>query len=185
LQTQQLAGKWFRQRNVVSFVLRTAIVVVCGLLVIGAMLIASKIGVHAQSSSANTSRTSAAHTSKNMAAVGHTNAFPYGACTWWADQRYYQLHGVFVPWRTNANARQWPTRAQEFGWRVSRTPRVGDIIALQGGVQGASWLGHVGVVEQVLGKGRVVASSMSWGSRWASVTRFQFTTGPGVAFIGR
>lgn len=32
------------------------------------------------------------------------NVFPYGACTWWADQRYYQLHGIFVPWHTQANA---------------------------------------------------------------------------------
>ncbi|HXL37555.1 MAG TPA: LysM peptidoglycan-binding domain-containing protein, partial [Ktedonobacteraceae bacterium] len=32
--------------------------------------------------------------------VGSVNVFPYGQCTWWANQRYFQLHGVFVPWRT-------------------------------------------------------------------------------------
>jgi surface antigen len=250
LQTQQLAGKLFRQHNVASFVVRTSIVAVCGLLVVGATLVMSAMGVHAQlgsvcssgdrtltvvggdtlssiasrvgvsverlagynhianpnfiyanqticvpgqgaGGSANTANVSAGRTSggghliAGMPAAGNGNIFPYGACTWWANQRYYQLHGVFVPWRTNANAAQWPARAQEFGWRVSDAPRVGDILALQGGVQGASWLGHVAVVEQVLSNGHVMASSMSWGAQPGVVTWFQFAPGPGVAFLGR
>jgi surface antigen len=117
------------------------------------------------------------------AAVGQRNPFPYGQCTWWADQRYYQLHGVFVPWQTNANAWQWTTRAVQFGWRVSTAPQVGDIMVLQPGVQGAFGLGHVAVVEKVLSGERVIASSMNWGDNRGSVTDALFHAGPGVAFI--
>jgi hypothetical protein len=67
------------------------------------------------------------------------NVFPYGQCTWYADQRFHQLHGIYVPWTSSANAWQWPTRAAEYGWRVSRRPIPGSIIVLQRGVQGASW----------------------------------------------
>jgi len=117
-------------------------------------------------------------------AAGNSNPFPYGQCTWWADQRYFQMNGVFVPWKTGANAGQWTGLASQFGWSVSATPRVGMIIVLQPGVQGAYAMGHVGVVEKVLGNGRVTASSMNWGANPMAVTDWQFTVGPGVAFIG-
>ncbi len=119
------------------------------------------------------------------AAVGNGNPFPYGQCTWWADQRYYQLHGVYVPWMRNANAWQWTTGALQFGWRVSGTPTVGAIMDMQPNVQGASYLGHVAVVEQVLGDGHVIASSMNWGADPSAVTDFQFTPGAGITFITR
>jgi surface antigen len=111
--------------------------------------------------------------------------FPYGSCTWWADQRYFQLHGVFVPWHTQANAWEWTARAYEFGWHVSSKPVVGAIIDLQSGVQGASGLGHVAVVEKILSNGHVIASNMSWGAYPWQVTDVEFTPGPGVTFIFR
>lgn len=117
--------------------------------------------------------------------VGSGNIFPYGQCTWWADQRYYQMHGVFVPWMTNSNAWLWPTRAYQYGWQVSGSPRVGDIVALQPYVQGAGGLGHVAYVESVLGNGTVVASNMNWGANPWSVTYTQFRAGAGVSFIHR
>ena len=117
--------------------------------------------------------------------VGHANVFPYGACTWWADQRYYQLHGFFVPWTSQANAWQWVMRAHQYGWHVSSSPAVGDIMVLQPGVQGAYRLGHVAVVEHILSNGQVIASSMSWGSHPLAVTTWRFTPGPGVAFVTR
>lgn len=119
----------------------------------------------------------------NNTVSGSGNTFPYGACTWWADQRYYQLHGVFVPWRSNANAWQWVARAHDFDWHVSNTPTVGSIIVLQSGVQGASGLGHVGIVESVLSNGSVIASSMNWGAHPSAVTDTQFHPGPGVSFV--
>jgi surface antigen len=118
-------------------------------------------------------------------AVGEGNPFPYGQCTWWADQRYYQLHGVFVPWRINANAWQWTTRAYQFGWDVSPVPQAGEIMVLQPGTQGAWGMGHVGVVEHVFPGGRFTASSMNWGADRGGVTYAQFHTGPGVAFISQ
>ena len=125
------------------------------------------------------------HSTQNIAVAGSSNVFSFGQCTWWADERYYQLHGVFVPWRTGASAANWVDRAREFGWHVSDTPAVGSIIVLQPGVQGAYSAGHVGVVEHLLNDGSVVASSMNWGSNPAAVTDYPFHPGPGVAFISQ
>jgi len=116
---------------------------------------------------------------------GSVNIFPYGSCTWWANQRYFQLHGIFVPWRTQSNAWQWTARAYEFGWHVSVSPIVGAIIDLQPAVQGASWAGHVAVVEHILSNGDVIASNMNWGAYPWQVTYVEFAPGPGVTFIYR
>jgi len=117
---------------------------------------------------------------------GSGNAFPYGSCTWWANQRYYQMHGIFVPWRTQSDAWQWTARAYQFGWHVSGEPIVGAIVDLQPGVQGAStWAGHVAVVERILKNGHVIASNMNWGAHPWQVTYVEFAPGPGVTFIFR
>jgi N-acetylmuramoyl-L-alanine amidase len=119
----------------------------------------------------------------NTPAVGRANLFPQGQCTWWANQRYYQLHGVYVPWTTRSDAWQWTARAHDFGWRVATSPQVGDIIDLQPWVQGAYGLGHVAVVEGILGNGDVVASNMNWGATPWMVVDVEFTPGAGVTFI--
>ena len=116
-------------------------------------------------------------------AKGTDNPFPPGQCTWWASQRYYQLHGIYVPWMTQSDAWQWQARAQDFHWKVSGAPHVGDIIDLQPWVEGAYGLGHVAVVEQVLGNGDVMASNLNWGAFPWQVTDVEFSPGPGVAFI--
>jgi surface antigen len=125
------------------------------------------------------------NTSVSNVAVGEGNPFPYGQCTWWADQRYYQLHGVFVPWRVDANAWQWTDRAYQYGWHVSFAPQAGDIMVLQPGVEGAWGMGHVGVVEHVFPGGSFTASSMNWGANIGSIADAQFHAGPGVAFISQ
>jgi len=130
-------------------------------------------------------RNTAATAASASSPVGSVNVFPYGPCTWWANQRYFQLHGVFVPWRTQSDAWEWTARAYQFGWHVSSSPTVGSIIDLQPWVQGAYGLGHVAVVEQVLSNGHVIASNMSWGAYPWQVTYVQFTPGPGVTFISR
>jgi len=114
---------------------------------------------------------------------GTSNPFPYPYCTWWADQRFYQLHGFYVPWRTQADAWQWTVRAYQFGWTVSSVPTVGSIIDLQPWVQGAYGDGHVGVVEKILGNGHVIASNMNWGADPYEVVDVEFAPGPGVTFI--
>src|SRR5260370_19062941 len=83
-------------------------------------------------------------------ATGSANTYPHGQCTWWADQRYHELHGVYVPWVSGSDAWQWTARAREFGWHVSHKPSIGAIMDLQPWVQGAYDYGHVPVVEQIL-----------------------------------
>ena len=143
----------------------------------------STSNVPLQTASAPTS-TLATHVSTSTS-VGNSNVFPYGSCTWWADQRYFELHGVFVPWTTQSDAWEWTARAYQFGWHVSSSPSVGSIIDLQPWVQGAYGLGHVAVVEQVLSNGQVIASNMSWGAYPWQVTYVQFAPGPGVTFISQ
>ncbi|HLX55384.1 MAG TPA: CHAP domain-containing protein [Ktedonobacteraceae bacterium] len=116
---------------------------------------------------------------------GVRNFFPFGACTWWADQRFFQLHGVFVPWKTGASAWQWVERAYQFGWRVSSNPSPGAIVVLQPWIEGAYGMGHVAVVERILKNGHVIASNMSWGRNPWRVTYVQFAPGPGVRFISQ
>ena len=112
------------------------------------------------------------------------NPFPYGTCPWWAALRYAQVHSLFVPWKMNADAWQWTARAYEFHWRVSNQPSVGAIVDFQPGIQYASSVGHVGVVEQILGNGNVVVSNMSvLGHPFGSVVNLTYHTGPGVTFI--
>ena len=114
---------------------------------------------------------------------GRGNFFPYGQCTWWAAQRFYQLNKVYVPWTTQSNAWQWTARASDFHWRVSSTPTVGAIVNLQPWVEGAYGLGHVAVVEKVLSNGHVVASNMNWGAYYWEVADVEFAPGPGVTFL--
>ncbi|MDQ6662711.1 MAG: LysM peptidoglycan-binding domain-containing protein [Chloroflexota bacterium] len=116
-------------------------------------------------------------------ASGSYNPYPWGECTSWADYRFHQLHGVFVPWMFNSNAWLWSYRAQQYHWRVSSIPTVGSIIALQAWTQGAYSYGHVGVVERILPNGDVVASSMNWGLYPWSVSYTTFVPGYGVSFI--
>ncbi|BCL82135.1 hypothetical protein ccbrp13_46000 [Ktedonobacteria bacterium brp13] len=114
---------------------------------------------------------------------GISNPFPYGQCTWWASQRYFQLSGVYVPWTINADAYQWSDRARDFHWSVSAQPQAGAIVDLQANIQGASNLGHVGVVERVLSNGHVLASNMNWGPDFSQISDVEFAPGPGVTFI--
>lgn len=114
---------------------------------------------------------------------GLGNFFPYGQCTWWAAQRFYQLNRVYVPWTTQSNAWEWATRAHDFHWRVSSRPKVGAIVDLQPWVEGAYGLGHVAVVEKILGNGHVIASNMNWGYYYWDVVDVEFAPGPGVTFI--
>jgi surface antigen len=133
--------------------------------------------------SATTGKTTTTTFTSLNAARGASNTFPYAQCTWFADQRYHQLTGLYVPWTTNANAWQWAMRAQQYNWKVSSSPSIGSIMVLQPWTQGAYSLGHVGVVENVLSNGHVIASNMNWGGHGAAVVNVEFTPGPGVSFV--
>jgi surface antigen len=115
---------------------------------------------------------------------GTGNYFPYGQCTWWGNQRYFELHGIYVPWTTQSDAWQWSDRARDFGWTISSTPTVGSILNLQPWVQDTWGLGHVAIVEEVLPDGRVRTSNMNWASQFlGQVNSVIFSPGPGVTFI--
>ena len=108
------------------------------------------------------------------------NNFGFGQCVYWADLRYHQLTGWWVPW--TGNAYQWSAGAAASGWVVSSTPKVPSIIVLQPGVQGAWGVGHVAVVERINSDGSVYTSNMNWAG-WDVVSYVTFTPGPGVSFV--
>jgi surface antigen len=97
--------------------------------------------------------------------------------------RYHALTGYWVPWL--GNAYQWAYGASSSGWIVSSTPRVPSIIVLQSGVQGASYIGHVAVVERINADGSVYTSDYNWYSNggWDILSYVTFTPGPGVSFV--
>jgi LysM repeat protein len=131
-----------------------------------------------------TGSTGGGFTGTTLGAIrGMGNPFPWGQCTAWAALRYFQLHGVYVPWTTNANAWQWTARAYDYHWQVSSRPSSGSIVNLQPWVQGAYGLGHVGVVERVNSNGSVVVSNMNWGPYPWEVANSVITPGYGVTFI--
>jgi surface antigen len=111
------------------------------------------------------------------------NLFPGGQCTWWANERYHELNGYYVPWTTNSNADQWTARAHDFGWRVSDQPSKHAIIDFQAGVQLASEVGHVAIVEDINGDGSLDTSNMNVLGHPGEVVRLTNHAGPGVTFI--
>lgn len=121
-------------------------------------------GMYRQYLSAAGAATGGGNVSSTPVKSGISNSFPMGQCTWWADQHYHDLTGYYVPWL--GNAYQWNTGAQSSGWNVSATPPKGipSIIIMQPNVQGASSLGHVGVVEKVNNNNTVTVSNMNWAS---------------------
>ena len=186
LYTQQNNRKFLQSYSVDSFVVKLSVVAVMGLLFFGTTLGVHGVGAHAQSSTKGAvERTVPVTQSSVLHSESRGNVFPYPACTWWANQRYAEWHGSYVPWTTNSMAWQWKDRAHDFGWRVSTRPKVGAIIDLQPWVQGAYGSGHVALVEKVLGNGHVIASNMSWGANPYAVVDWEFAPGPGVTFITR
>jgi surface antigen len=169
-----------KQSDFVRFVAKISLVIVLGLLLLGLSLGVQPKAAHATSSFAHHTNSSA---QMHMPPTGAYNWFGYPWCTWWADERYHQLHGVYVPWSTQSDAWQWTARAYQFGWSVSTKASPGAIINLQPWVQGAYGLGHVAVVEKVYSDGSILASNTSWGANPYQVVYVHFYPGPGVTFI--
>jgi surface antigen len=109
------------------------------------------------------------------------NRFFYGQCTYWANMRYGQLTGRYVPWLGNANA--WSSQAAAYGWVVSSTPRLHAIVAFAPYVQGAGYYGHVAVVESINGNDITTSNWNVAGSAWATTTYLINHPGPGVTFL--
>lgn len=119
--------------------------------------------------------------------AGSLNRFFYGQCTYWANMRYHQLTGHWVPWL--GNAYQWAYQAPNYGWQTSSYPNPNgpSIIVLAPYTQGAGGYGHVAVVETgvsaaAAAKG-VVTSNWNWNGHWAAEDWVTFYPGAGVTFI--
>ena len=116
--------------------------------------------------------------------AGGLNRFAFGQCTYWANMRYHALTGYWVPWL--GNAYQWAYGASSSGWIVSSRPNPNgpSIIVLGPGVEGASYFGHVAVVERINKDGSVYTSNFNWYSNggWDILSYVTFMPGPGVSF---
>jgi surface antigen len=183
LQSRQQVWNFFQQLGTTKRLVKGCVAVILVVLFLGMIFGLHAPGAHAQGNSVSTAQSTSHASISRSSSIHLGNQFPWPSCTWWANQRYRQMHGTYVPWRTNSNAWQWTARAYNFHWRVYRTPNVGWIMDLQPWVQGAYGLGHVGVVEKVLRNGYFVASSMSWGAHPTRVTYWTFHAGNGVTFL--
>lgn len=118
------------------------------------------------------------------AGSGTADSFTYGQCTFWADLRYHQLTGYWVPW--GGNAYEWLYGARASGWIASSQPHVPSIVVLQPYTEGAGGFGHVAVVEKVNADGSVEASNWNWytnGGGWARLSYSTFYPAGGVSFV--
>jgi surface antigen len=115
--------------------------------------------------------------------AGGLNRFAFGQCTYWANMRYHNLTGYWVPWL--GNAYQWAYGASSSGWIVSSKPKVPSIIVLQPYVEGASGYGHVAIVEKINSDGSVYASNYNWYANggWDILSYVTFYPGSGVSFV--
>jgi surface antigen len=111
---------------------------------------------------------------------GSLSRFFYGQCTYWANFRYHQLTGHYVPWL--GNAYEWAYQAPAYGWVVSSTPHVPSIMVFQAYVQGAGAYGHVAIVESVNGND-ITTSNWNAGGAWATTTYLVNHPGSGVSFV--
>jgi surface antigen len=113
--------------------------------------------------------------------------WPLGQCTYWANYRYHNLTGFWVTWSGNAD--QWVAGARAAGWTVSTSPHIPSILVMMPGVQGASYYGHVAVVESIVANSSPVTvntSNMNWfanGGGWDLESTEYFTVGSGIYFI--
>lgn len=106
------------------------------------------------------------------------NAYPFGQCTYGAQalRPSENLSGL-------GNARDWLWRARARGMATGYTPRVGATVVFQPGVQGASWLGHVGHVVAVGANGAFLMEAMNDSAGWGRFAYRWVHAGAGVGFI--
>ncbi len=105
----------------------------------------------------------------------------FGVCTWYAWDRHRAL-----PLLKLGNAGSWPANARRLGLRVLSRPVRGATVIFAPGVQGASSVGHAGVVERVLRHGWLMISEMNFywnGGGWGRVDYRYIHVGQGVSFI--
>lgn len=129
--------------------------------------------------------TSTTTTTISPSDAGSLSRFFYGQCTYWANMRYHQLTGHWVPWL--GNAYEWAYQASAYGWVTSSVPNPNgpSIIVLAPGTQGAGSYGHVAVVETGVTNyaNGVITSNWNWNGDWAAEDWVTFYPGAGVTFV--
>jgi surface antigen len=92
---------------------------------------------------------------------GAGDTYTSGQCTWYADNEAHLYTGVWLP-PSLGNALTWATKAQQLGWAVGATPRIGSVIVFQPGADGAHSAGHVAwVTAYYPNTGTVIISEMN------------------------
>jgi surface antigen len=107
--------------------------------------------------------------------TGTTNStYPWGQCTWYADQEAHLYTGVWLP-NYLGNAMYWTANAAADRWATGSTPRIGSIAVFQQGSYGAGSSGHVAWVAAVYpSKNAIEITEMNFptlgvvDSRWIS-----------------
>ncbi len=105
----------------------------------------------------------------------------YGQCTWWAQHKRpdENLNNLGDAWN-------WANGARARGLVVTTTPSPNATVVFAPGVEGASGIGHVAHVEQLLSNGWILISEMNFfwnGGGYSRVDYRYITPGPGVWFI--
>jgi surface antigen len=100
-------------------------------------------------------------TAFSVGSTRSSNLFPYGQCTWYAEQEARNYTGRWLNiW---GNAWAWAGSAASGGWTVGTYPRIGSVIVFAAGYDGAGGYGHVGWVTQVYPASHTVAfTEMNW-----------------------
>lgn len=110
----------------------------------------------------------AASTEPDLGGTAYNGANPFaqsglsGQCTWYAWGRTYELTGIDLPCRGNANT--WYDVAAQNGFTVSGTPRENSVICWEGGA--FADYGHVGFVEAFDGTNVTISQSNYNWSGW-------------------
>ncbi|MDQ2808329.1 MAG: CHAP domain-containing protein [Chloroflexota bacterium] len=111
-------------------------------------------------------------------AAAAVNSYSYGQCTYFAK---LERPDVGNHW---GDARFWDNSARAAGFPVDGSPRVGDVVVFERGVQGNSPYGHVAIVSSVNGSQFTTVSM--WGNeRSGKIHVNTHHTGAGVSFIHR
>jgi surface antigen len=78
-----------------------------------------------------------------------SNIFPWGQCTWGAEEKFHEFTGTYL--NVNGNANEWATSAAAHGWPVLATPQIASVVVFQPYEDGSGSVGHVAWVRGVNG----------------------------------
>lgn len=134
--------------------------------------------VPSEGSASQTSHSSVVSVHTSAYHASYRNTYPWGQCTFGAAalRPDENLSGL-------GNAGQWYVNARARGLPTGTTPRIGATVVFAPGVQGASWLGHVGHVVKIGSGGSFLMEAMNDSAGWGRYAFRWVHVGWGVHFI--